>query len=1021
MKIKKCISILLATSFIFLAGIAVWLGTGMLAQITDVEAEWSEVSVEDSYDINSEFSIPARDVEISGEKVRAEGILVYPDGTATVKSPSLLDQAGIYFVRWSAEVNGQPYAEEKNFVVYNSVLSHGTDTTVEYGTPVTAETEGMLVHLAANDTLTFMRYIDVSELTENNYFAEFYVYPTTSGVADMDAIVFTLTDSENPEIYVKIRGHRYIKNPGMIYYSAGFDGGPLKGLEYQGKNILHVNNEWGMAMPGSFEAMRYDWGTGVSNYENSDRYMQKLSFDAQNMGVYGECGSESYSGQIVDLDNPSFFDTLFGGFPSGKVFLSVSGEGFNSSSANICFTKVLGTDVTDYAGVLFDDEPPVISVDNPYADTGMPEARVGGSYPVFDAVAQDIYSGACAVKTSVWYNYMADVPVRIEIADGYFNTTRAGWYTIVFQSEDKFGNTAAELLWAHAGARIEEMQFTLDKSDIPATAELGSRVEIPEPTAEIVAGGSGTIMVTAEVVHDGESYPVKDGFRPETSGEWIVVYTAVDITGLEKTISFTVDAQPGAEPVLTDDPVVPDIFISDAPYTLAEAYATDYSSGAPERILLDVTTEDANGIKTYRSGESFTPSVDNNGDIIRLNYLCNGVSVKKYEIPAVLAFESTDGTTQLHVENYFYGEGIESEKTLTGIILSAESGYGTVRWTYANALASELSLILASIPGSNHFGGLAFTLTDADDGSVSVTARIRNVSSGAVFTAGGETLVLDSSFSANSEQRFTIGFTGTNFTINGVRFPIAQTDAGEVFNGFVSGKIYLKVEMTEIDGSAAYKVVSINDYPFTESTRDLVSPKIVVLSDYGGSFSRGDTYTIGRAVAADVLSPSVTFGLTVRDPAGNIASDINGLRLENVDPTIEYTIALELLGQYQVSYTAAESSAFIPRPNSVSFGFAVNVEDSVAPEITLEGTLIQSAKVGDVITFPGYAVTDNETPQDEIAVNIFVLNPNGSLIMLGGNSFKPSYAGIYEFRLTAMDADGNMSMIRLYVTVTAEE
>ena len=143
MKIKKCISILLATSFIFLAGIAVWLGTGMLAQITDVEAEWSEVSVEDSYDINSEFSIPARDVEISGEKVRAEGILVYPDGTATVKSPSLLDQAGIYFVRWSAEVNGQPYAEEKNFVVYNSVLSHGTDTTVEYGTPVTAETEGI--------------------------------------------------------------------------------------------------------------------------------------------------------------------------------------------------------------------------------------------------------------------------------------------------------------------------------------------------------------------------------------------------------------------------------------------------------------------------------------------------------------------------------------------------------------------------------------------------------------------------------------------------------------------------------------------------------------------------------------------------------------------------------------------------------------------------------------------------------------------------------------------------------------
>lgn len=273
---------------------------------------------------------------------------------------------------------------------------------------------------------------------------------------------------------------------------------------------------------------------------------------------------------------------------------------------------------------------------------------------------------------------------------------------------------------------------------------------------------------------------------------------------------------------------------------------------------------------------------------------------------------------------------------------------------------------------------------------------------------------------SSSEQSFTVGFSGTDFLINGVRFPVGNTDGGAAFNGFSSGLVWLQIEMQEVTGAAAYKIASINNYPFTEVTRDLVAPNIVLLSDYGGSYAIGDIYTIGRAVAADVLSPRVDFTLTVRDPQGNVVRDVNGVLLENADPGTEYSFEITQLGQYQVSYTAAENEAFTPRPNTARLGFVVNVEDSVPPEITFGGSLAGTAKVGDTIVLPSYTVTDNMTAAEEIAVSVFVLNPNGVLIPMSGNSFTPSYAGVYEFRIVAMDSDGNSTMVRLAVTVTAE-
>jgi hypothetical protein len=49
-----------------------------------------------------------------------------------------------------------------------------------------------------------------------------------------------------------------------------------------------------------------------------------------------------------------------------------------------------------------------------------------------------------------------------------------------------------------------------------------------------------------------------------------------------------------------------------------------------------------------------------------------------------------------------------------------------------------------------------------------------------------------------------------------------------------------------------------------------------------------------------------------------------------------------------------------------------------------------------------------------------ILTPNGRLIALpaASNSIKAEYAGVYQIRILAMDAAGNLGMVRHNVTVS---
>lgn len=993
--------------FIVAAMIALTILSGAADSGVSYAGKWSDAAIWSEYALGSEFSVPERTLTVGETTVTATSSLVFPDGSATRESKVILEQAGTYTLKYVASVDGKTFTSDCSFLVNRMLVSHGSDTTLGYGVPDNASTEGMLVNLAKDDKLTFSQYIDVSDVTKNDELIRMYVYPNNIGVADFDDLVITLTDAENPDVWLKLRGRRY--RSGLCYFLAGGNGQPMRGREADnGKNILHSDNDFGMCTTISFDAKSYNWGTG--NYDDvaSDRYILSIRYDAESRGIYAECGHGSYGGQIIDLDSPSDFDTLWHGFPSGKAFLSVGCDRWNSSSANFCITDVMGTDITDYDGIFEDSESPELTVD---AESDvLPEARIGGTYYVPSATAFDTYAGECDVDIAVWYGYGASNAVRIPITDGRFSTDYPGYYAIVYTTDDGFGNTAEHTLWVHAGGYIENIAVTLPQDRI-TSAELGEWVPVSAPDSDGISGGSGAKTVRISVSFEGTTTWIENGFRPDREGTWTVNYIAEDRTGGIGTASYTVSVVRGDKPILYKDPVLPRILISEAEYTLPEIYAADYTGGSLVTSLCDVTVTDANGQKRYAAGDTFVPSVTSDGDKITVSYMCGQYELYTAEIPTITAWVQDNGK-KLAVENYFYGDDFIAEKSSDGIIFTA-AGTDDFLWTFANTLTAEsLSMTIGNVPGKSAFGALDIELCDSENSSVKLIGQLKNENGRTVFASGDIYLQLDAAFADTQQSEFIIGYEQKGWMLGKTRLPVSG------FGGFPSGKVYLTVKASDVSGQAAFRMETLNGYPFTETTRDLVAPYIVIEGDYGGSFALGASYTVGKAFAGDVLSPVVTFGLTVTDPDGNIVTDDKGTKLENADPSLTYTFSLEKYGQYRVAYTAQEDADFVPRPNISSMIYAVNVEDGVAPEIKVSGKLPGSAKIGDIVKLPEFSVSDNVSPDGEIIVSAYVINPNGILLSLTESAIKCAYTGVYEFRITATDAAGNMSMVRLYVTVT---
>lgn len=983
----------------------------------EAAAEWSDSGIQSEYGYGTVLTLPQRTVTVDGETAAAVTVLQFPDGSATRATTATLGMSGIYTLTYSATVAGRAYAETEQFTVRDDLVTFGSaDSSYTYGSYVTnhdgvqhTNKAGLMVRLAEGDTMTLTPIIDVRDISVDDILVEAFATPDIEGMADFKRLYFTFTDVSDPSVYMRVsvrhsdEGDNY---PNSYFLAAG-NGQQLTGYE-AGWDRLHIDNEWGAQAPHSFTLL---FGANNSTWTEPENAPIRLRYDASNLMVY------TGNTMIIDFDNPDYFNTLWHGFPSGYVRMSVSAAMYNTTTANFCITDVFGIDLT--AEHFVDDVAPDITVDCAYAADDMPEAEVGGTYPVPSASAYDLYSGTCTVKTSVYYNYSSDNAVLVDITDGRFATERAGWYAIVYTAADRQGKEAEEILWVHASETVAEPTVTLNGA-YETSMTVGDRIE-PVAYETTCASGNAAINITA-TLDDGTVYNMNDGMRIERAGTYTVTYTATDYIGQTGTATYTVTATMGNTPVFTETPAMPRYFVSGSAYTLPEVYATDYRSGTPERKLASAEITDAAGTRTVQAGESFTPQVNNNGDTVTVTFTCEGAEYDPIEIPAIIAWieDEASGRPRLQLTNYLYSAdgGITAEGTADNIVVTAASANGG--WTWANRqLAYDIELRLGGIVGRSSYTGLDIVFTDAADPSISLTVSIRDEAAETRVYAGGTSLGLSGSLAAG--DAYTVGYYNGSITVNGTTVTTVTTDdSGRAFTGFPSGYVYAGVYFDNATvGSAAYRMLSYNGHTLNNGTTDRVLPNIIIYGDYGGSFNIGETVTLPAADACDAVDPNVTLSMTVTDGNGNIVTDVDDTALSNVDPRREYTIVLNEYGQYNVRITAADT--FNQRANTANFPYALNVDDDVAPEITFSGNFQTTAVVGDVLVMPDFTVSDNITAAENIVVTKYVLTPKGVLVTLSGNSnsIRTAYEGVYEFRIIAFDAAGNVTMIRQAVTVTA--
>lgn len=975
-------------------------------------AVWSKSELSEEYTTGTVLSIPSRTLTLGTQTVKASATVTYPDGRATVAANVPLDIHGNYKVNYTAVLAGKAYMNAVEFSVYDPIASvQKAGSSISYGKYEYAKSaEGLMVSMTAGDTLRFHTAIDVSNLTKDDALVKAFATPSVKGKADFEKLTFTFRDASNPDIYLKVVSRHYYNHLGIpvSFQSAGANGQPMKGIEYRTNgSLIHTDDFYGTSTNHSFSLdfseLTYNWTRPYADEMPID-----IRFDAENLQVY-VCNGSTVNNMIIDLDDIAYFDTLWSGFPSGKAYLEITPEEFVKSTAHFCVTEVYGVDLTAEKNV--DEEGPIITVDTNYEE--MPDAERGRTYTLPDASAWDIYDGICSVKRSVYYNYNSPSAVLIDVKNNQFTANYVGQYAIVYEASDYSGNVSKTILWVNAVADVALP--TVSVSEEFKAVTVGSMV-YPLPSTTNSACGEVTVKV--EAIFNGVSVDMTNGFRPEKAGTYTIRYTVTDYIGQSTSIEKKLTVNGSDVPVFVDTPILPKWYIAGATYAVPMLEANDYRSGSLEKKACAVTITDNNGTKSYKQGDTFVPNVKNNGDTIRLVFTCDGASVT-YEVPAIIptTINPTNNRPALLIENYFDCNAVTLEKLTDGIVMNMTDKNGG--FTFVNPLVAEdFSVDFKGVAGKTEFESIKVYLTDSENEQEKVSAEIINKGSFVQIVLANQTIRYDASF--EKEDLFSIGYSLGKLVVGTTKFDVDTTVDGQKFKGFSSGKILLTLE---VDGAmanqAAIKVLSIDNHVVNSMTLDTTMPKVAVVGEYGGCHSINSLITLPIVMAGDVVNPNVTFSMSVTDDStGEPLKDVNGVLLQNVDPTKNYTIKFDRYGTYSVSMTASEVFGGI-KTNTCNFSYNIIIMDEIAPTLLLDSEFVDKANVGDVIAIPSITVRDNYTTTENLVVSLYCVTPGGSRVHLpnGCTAVQVTEAGVYEFRITAMDEQGNMTVIYKTVTV----
>ena len=962
---------------------------------------WSNSFIETEYGYKETLTVTPRNYTKNGKTYEATAIVCFPDGSISSLEEVILDQAGVYTVKYSVQAGDKVYAESEDFFVnYPAYDVSNAKSSVSYGTPSGASEAGVQARIAQNDSIVFTQYIDFTKIKADDRLVTGYVTPDVAGAADFSELIFTFTDAKDPSVYLQVHHYGYDWTYNTYVAAHGHNQVPVGMHQSEG---LKTNNGYGLWSYVPFNSV------GQSGIVAPDATQFFVSMNYQTMEMYS-LGFPGTISMYADLDNSEYVQNVWTGFPSGKARLSVSAYGYNGATANVCITSVYGIEDLSY-NVYIDTDKPTITVDEQFA-TEMPKGLVGYDYVIPAATAYDDYAKDCEVKASVWFNYGMENSAKVPVKDGKFSIKKAGTYGIVYETMDKIGNKSSAVKYVTAYETLQEADFEIP-ADKKTSVSAGEWVNVPTIDVDSITGGSGKKTIKTYIEVNGVREEIQDGFRALELGTYKVIYETMDYIGKKVEKGYDVSVTAGTTPILERDYDLYPTYISGVSYVLPSYYAYSMNGNELQRELCDVEITDANGVTTYKAGSPAKVTVANHGDPIKFEIKSQGVTLASHTAKGVLAWVREEAGLRMHAENYLYGEGFACEKTSDGIILTTKNG--GFHFTFANAQSSKYAFMkFTNVNGALKDTRIRVSLMDAFNHDLEISMLLGYDGKNVYMEVSGERKTF-AGVSFNSDAAFEITYEDGSFSVGG------ETLAVKDFVGFESDKMFINLSFENCAENGGFTFAELGNVRFNTVQTDRIAPVLLAQHEIGGTWKPGTIYTIYAPVAYDVYSPNMEYSLTVTDSNGKAVVDVNGLVLENVDPTKDYVIELNTIGQYLVSYTATEDKEFLKKGNSSALVYTLNVSDEEKPVITWDDSFVTEAKVGDMIIVPNYTVSDNYTAAEDIIVRVFVETPTSQVLMLPGNAIVVHHVGTYKIRVMVVDTAGNITSETYYVNVKNAE
>ena len=932
---------------------------------------YTEFTVQERYCAGDTLSTEAAEFISGAQRVKAEAVLVLPDGRAYTGDSFRLEQPGQYELELSCRLNGAKKKVKQTFVVGEAAGSFS-----KKGGSYELTEKGLEVVLNDGNKFTVNQTVDISSATADDEIVTVAVTPRTVGAADFKKITVTLTDEADPDVYLKVLLQASPSNPAASYALAGGTNQALTGYEKEWDRI-HKNNQWGSYIPFTFYG--------------KDAFTEfGIRYDAETKKVYALEGRE-----IIDLDDAKFFPNKFEGFKSNQVRVSVECASFESKEARFTVKKLMGERIVK--SFIADETAPVLTVEDENA-----HAEVGKKFPLYESSALDDASGEVAVRTDVYYHYGMANEYVVDSLDGYFIPDRTGIYTIVYTARDAFGNTAKKVAEVEAREHSDALSVALLASG-DGEGELGREARL---ATLAVSGGSGKSTVSAVAVLGEERLEIQGGaFLPERAGDYEIVLTATDRIGNTATYSYPFKAYAGEKPFFTQTPQLPRFFIEGKQYIFRALPVSDYTSGERRDYGSDIYLTQ-NG-RTLKVTDGVPVSLEGEG-VVTVSYRAGGAELQK-NVPLV----RVEKEGKLDIGKYFYTQG-EVSVSSSGTTVAAREGDGV---QFIRELLAEEMTVRFDV-GAGGIRTLRLTLTDSLDETVSVPVLLQRRGNGYAMSVNGVTLCerSDAGFTENSaSNEFNLLYRGGAIACDGVT--LYSLSAGiPGFQGFPSGRVYLEFFFEEAS-EVTFSVKNINRQPTNSVTADRIPPKIVLNGNYGGEKLLGEEVVLAGADALDVLDTTLTFTLSVFAPDGvTCVTDEEGRLLRDVDGKGSYRFRVTEYGSYKIVYTARDGAGF--RDGTLTY--VLPVEDKIAPVVQFKKAMKASYKAGETIVLPDYAVSDNLDSAEAIAVYRYLTTPSGRNIALeeGTGSLKLTGGGTYRYCVTAYDGAGNVTMEQITFRVT---